>query len=81
METKFFVLRAFRYRESSKWEYKLVGMYDTPALAKQAYHSNMSDIIKQSNDFAMCVIVDSFGNPVEKDFLDTHTEPEPNSEV
>ena len=75
METKFFVLRAFRYRESQKWEYKLVGMYDDLPSAKQAYHSNMSAIIKDTNDFAMCVIVDSFGNSVERDYSDTHMEP------
>ena len=75
METKFFVLRAYRYKESQKWEYSLVKMCDTLDEAKQVYHSNMGSIIKDSNDFAMCVIVDSFSNRVDGDYSDTHVEP------
>ena len=78
VETKFFVLRAYRYRESGSWEYSLVGMYSDLSAAKQAYHDNMGKIIKNTNDFAMCVIIDSFSNRVDGDFSDTHTEPEPN---
>lgn len=77
METKFFVFRAFRYKESKSWEYKLVGMYDTMSEAKQAYYANMSAIIKPTNDFAMCVIVDSFSNQVVGDYDDTHVEEAP----
>ena len=77
METKFFVLRAFRYRESGNWEWKAVGMYDTLSKAKDAYYENMAAIIKDTNDFAMCVIVDSFANLVLGDYDDTHVEPEP----
>ena len=74
METKFFVIRAYRYKESKKWEYSLVKMCDTLDEAKQVYRSNMGSIIKDSNDFAMCVIVDSFSNRVDGDYSDTHTE-------
>lgn len=80
METKYFVCRAFRYKESQKWEYKLVGMYDSLSAAKQAYFSNMGAIIKDSNDFAMATLYDSFGNMIASDFDDTHVEPEPNEE-
>ena len=80
METKYFVARAFRYRESGNWEYKMVGMYDTLSAAKQAYYSNMGSIIKDSNDFAMVILFESFGNKILSDFDDTHTEPEPNEE-
>lgn len=80
METKWFVLRAFRYKESKKWEWKAVGMYDTLDEAKKAYHDNMGAIIKNSNDFCMCVIVDSFSLRVDGDFSNTHVEPEPSEE-
>ena len=76
MENKYFVFRAYRYRESGNWEYKLVGAYDTLAEAKQAYHTNMGSIIKDSNDFAMCVIVDMFSTKVIGDFSDTRNNPE-----
>lgn len=38
METKYFVARAYRYKESGNWEYSLVGMYNTLSAAKQAWH-------------------------------------------
>ena len=81
METKYFVARAYRYRDSGSWEYKLVGMYDDLSTAKQAYYSNMGSIIKESNDFAMCILFDSYGNKLISDFDDTHVEPEPNEEA
>ena len=52
IETKFFVVEAYRYKESGNWEYKMVGAYDTLSAAKQAYYSNMGSIIKDSNDFS-----------------------------
>lgn len=76
METKFFVSEAYRYRESGSWEYKLTGKYDDLTTAKQAYHSRLGAIIKASNDFAMVILYDSFGNRIMADFVDTHTEPE-----
>ena len=80
METKYFVARAFRYTESGKWEYKIVGMYDDLSTAKQAFHSNMGAIIKPSNDLCMCIIFDSFGSMIASDFDSTYVEPEPNEE-
>lgn len=82
METKYFVCRAFRYKESGNWEYKMVGAYDDLSTAKQAYYSNMGSIIKPSNDFASVILYDSFGNKILSDFDDTHEEPapEPNAE-
>lgn len=76
METKYFVVRAYRYRESKSWEYKIVGMYDDFSPAKQAYYSNLGSIIKESNDFAMCILFDSYGNKLMSDFDNTY-EPEP----
>ena len=75
MEQKFFVARAYRYKESGAWEYSLVGMYSDLSAAKQAYHDNMGKIIKKTNDFAMCILFDSFGNKIMSDFDDTHEEP------
>lgn len=72
METVFFLMRAFRYKESGKWEYKLINMYPDIPSVKQAYFSNMAAIIKDTNDFAMCVIFDNWGNRIEADYLDTH---------
>ena len=75
MEIKYFVARAFRYRESGSWEYKIVGMYDDLSAAKQAFHSNMGAIIKDSNDLCMCIIYDSLGNRITSDFDNTIVEP------
>ena len=80
MEQKFFVARAYRYKASGNWEYNLVGMYDTITAAKQAWHSTMSAIIKDSNDIAMAIIYDSFGNLIDSDFETTYVEPEPEEE-
>lgn len=78
METKYFVARAFRYaNEGHAWEYKLVGMYDTLSAARQAYFSNMGAIIKDSNDFAMCILFDSYGNTLEHAYDSTYIPPEP----
>ena len=77
METKYFVARAYRYAESKKWEYSLVGMYGTLSEAKQAFHDNMGKIIKASNDITMCIIFDSYGNKIDSDFDSTYVEPEP----
>ena len=80
MDTKYFVARAYRYRESGNWEYNLVGMYSDLSSAKQAYHDAMGKIIKASNDFAMVILYDSYGNMIYSDSDDTHTEPEPSEE-
>lgn len=74
METKFFVTEAYRYAESKKWEYSLKGMYDDLTTAKQVYHSRLGAIIKASNDYAMVILFDSFGNKIQSDFVDTHVE-------
>lgn len=85
MEKKYFVARAFRYKESGNWEYKLVGMYDDITTAKQAYYSNMGSIIKDTNDFAMVILYDSYGNKIIADYDSTYVapvppEPEPNED-
>ena len=80
METKYFVVRAYRYKESGSWEYNLVGMYDSLSAAKQAYHANMGAIIKATNDFAMVILFDSYGNKILSDYDDTHVEPESSAE-
>ena len=77
METKYFVCRAFRYKESGNWEYKMVGAYDDVSTAKQAYYSNMGSIIKASNDFASVILYDSYGNKILSDFDSTYVAPEP----
>ena len=79
LETKYYVVRSFRYASSKNWEYNLVGMYDNMAAAKQAFHDNMSKIIKATNDICMCIIFDSFGNKIDSDF-NTTVEPEPENE-
>ena len=81
METKYFVVEVYRYKESGKWEYKTSGMYNTTYDAKQAYHSRKAAITKESNDFVMVKAFDMYGNDiVSPDFDDTHVEPEPNEE-
>lgn len=77
METKYFVCRAFRYKDSGNWEYKMVGTYDTLSAAKQAYYSNMGSIIKDSNDFASVILYDSYGNKYLSDYDSTYVAPEP----
>ena len=80
MGTKYFVCRAFRYKESGNWEYKMVGMYDDLSAAKQAYYSNMGAIIKDSNDYAMVILYDSYGNKILSDYDSTYVAPTPNAE-
>lgn len=78
METKYFVVRAYRYaNEGHSWEYNLVGMYNDITTAKQAYHDNMGRIIKSTNDFAMVILFDSFGNKIMSDYDTTYVAPEP----
>jgi len=80
MDQKFFVVRAYRYKASGNWEYNIVGMYDTISAAKQAYYATLGSIIKASNDFAMAIVYDNFGNKILADYDDTHVEPEPSEE-
>lgn len=83
METKYFVAFAYRYASSKKWEYQLIGVYDTVSAAKQAYHAKMGAIIKTTNDFAMVICYDSYGNPIDSDYDSTYVPeptPEPNAE-
>ena len=79
METKYFLVRAYRYKESKSWEYSLVGMYSDISAAKQAYYDNMGRIIKNSNDFAMVILFDNFGNKKLSDYDDASI-PEPTPE-
>ena len=61
----------------------MVGAYDDVSTAKQAYYSNMGSIIKDSNDFAMVILYDSYGNKLMADYDNTYVEPvppEPNAE-
>lgn len=60
----------------------MVGMYDDLSAAKQSYYSNMGSIIKPTNDFAMVILYDSFGNKILSDYDNTYVEPapEPNAE-
>ena len=83
METKYFVAEAYRYAESKKWEYQISGVYDTLEDAKQAYHARGGAIIKKSNDHAMIIIYDSYGNRIDSDYVNTYVEPtpEPNKEA
>lgn len=80
MEKKYFVAECYRYKESGKWEYSIKGVYDDMVSAKQQYHSRLASIIKASNDFAMVIMYDSYGNKIMSDFVDTHVEPEPTPE-
>lgn len=76
MEIKYFVAEAYRYLESQKWEYKMVGMYDTLKEAKKAYGGRMNAIIKDSNDISMVILYDSLGNKILSDYEETPA-PEP----
>lgn len=81
METKYFVCEAYRNAsEAHGWEYKMTGMYSDISSAKQAYHARLGAIIKPANDFAMCILFDSYGNKTMSDFDNKYVEPEPNKE-
>ena len=81
METKYFVCEAYRSAsEAHGWEYKMTGMYPDISSAKQAYHARLGAIIKPANDFAMCILFDSYGNKIMSDFDNKYVEPEPNEE-
>lgn len=72
METKYFVAECYRYKESHGWEYSIKGMYDDLSAAKQAFHSRMSAIIKATNDHAMVIVFDSYGNKLMSDSNTTY---------
>ena len=85
METKYFVAEAYRYKESKKWEYSIKGCFDDLADAKQMFHARMAAIVKNTNDHAMVIVYDSYGNRITGDFVNTYVpepepEPEPNVE-
>lgn len=72
METKYFVAEAYRYAESGGWEYSIKGMYSDVVAAKQQYHSRLAAIIKSSNDHAMVILYDSYGNKIMSDYVNTY---------
>ena len=78
METKYFVAEAYRYAESGNWEYKTSGSYSSLYDAKQAFHNRKAAITKASNDFAMVILFDSYGNKIMSDYDNTYVAPEPN---
>ena len=82
MNTKYFVAEAYRYKASGNWEFKAVNSYDTLYDAKNAFHARKAAITKDSNDFAVVILFDMFGNRIMSDYDDTHEEPgpEPNAE-
>ena len=80
METKYFLTEAYRYKASGNWEYKAVGIYNPRYDAKNAFHSRKAAITKASNDFAMVLLFDMYGNKVMSDYDNTYEAPEPNEE-
>ena len=80
IDTKFYVAETYRYKESGSWEYRMVGMYSDLLAAKQMFHSRLSAIIKNTNDFAMVILYDSFGNRLDYDVADFTAQPEPDPE-
>ena len=81
MDTIYFVAEAYRYKESDNWEFKAVNRYSSLYDAKNAFHARKAAITKASNDFAMKILFDMYGNRIMADFDDTHEEPEPNEEA
>lgn len=77
MNTKYFVAEAYRYKASGNWEFKAVNSYDTLYDAKNAFHARKAAITKDSNDFAIVILFDMFGNRIMADFDDTHEAPAP----
>lgn len=80
METKYFVAEAYRYKTSGKWEFKAVNSFDTLYDAKNSFHARKAAITKDTNDFAMVILFDMFGNRVMADFDSTVEDPEPSEE-
>lgn len=80
METKYFVAEAYRYKASGNWEFKAVNSFNSLYDAKNSFHARKAAITKDSNDFAMVILFDMFGNKIMADFDDTHEVPEPNAE-
>lgn len=77
METKYFVAEAYRYKSSGNWEFKAVNSFNSLYDAKNSFHARKAAITKDSNDFAMVILFDMFGNKIMADFDDTHEEPAP----
>ena len=77
MDTMYFVAEAYRYKSSGKWEFKAVNSFDSLYDAKNSFHARKAAITKDSNDFALVVLFDMFGNMTKSDYDDTHVEPAP----
>ena len=77
METMYFVAEAYRYKESSKWEFKAVNSYNTLYDAKNSFHARKAAITKDTNDFAVVILFDMFGNKIMGDYDNTYVAPEP----
>jgi hypothetical protein len=77
METMYFVAEAYRYKESSKWEFKAVNSYNTLYDAKNSFHARKAAITKDTNDFAVVILFDMFGNKIMADYDNTYVAPEP----
>lgn len=80
METIYFVAEAYRYKESQKWEFKAVNSFNSLYAAKQSFHSRKAAITKDSNDYAMVILFDMYGNKILSDYDNTYVAPEPNEE-
>ena len=57
-----------------------MGIYNTLYDAKNAFHTRKAAITKASNDFAMVLLFDMYGNKVMSDYDNTYEAPEPNEE-
>jgi hypothetical protein len=77
METMYFVAEAYRYKTSGKWEFKAVNSYNTLYDAKNSFHARKAAITKDTNDFAVVILFDMFGNKIMADYDNTYVAPEP----
>lgn len=81
METKYFVVEAYRFAASGNWEYKMNPIQSELSKAKALFHARLAAIIKDTNDFCSVMLYDNWGNVIEKDYVDTYAEPQPEPEV
>lgn len=77
MDTMYFVAEAYRYKSSGKWEFKAVNSYDNKYDAKNAFHARKAAITKDTNDYALVVLFDMYGNMTMSDYDNTIVEPAP----
>ena len=80
MGTVFFITEQYRYAASGNWEYKMVSKETDENVARSKFHARCAAVMKESNDFAMVIMYDNWGNRILWDVYDATDKPQPEIE-